>query len=745
MAALEQTHLLVPRNPTPDFTQDQVDPTPFVRTAGAGLSQLELLVRGAKCAGCLSKIERAMTAIDGVTAARLNLSTGRLRVTWRDGTLAPVSLLTTLQGLGYPSVPFDPAAAVREEDATGRELLKCLAVAGFAMANIMLLSVSVWADHEGAMGDGTRMLFHFISALIAIPAALYAGRPFFRSAWAALRARQANMDVPISLAVVLALGMSVGQLLQQGEHFYFEAAVMLLFFLLIGRYLDHRLRNHARAAARELIALQAVTATRIGADGRLEALAVRDIAPGDRLLLAPGDRVPVDGIIESGEGDVDRALVTGESLPVAVGVGDTLHAGIVNLNQSIVMRARSDAEGSLVADLARLIEAGEQTRNRFVRLADLAARAYVPIVHGLALLTFLGWLIIAQAGVEAALLNAIALLIITCPCALGLAVPAVQVVATGQLFKSGILVKSGDALERLAQTTRVVFDKTGTLTLGRPRLINGGEMSAQDRALGASLARGSRHPLARALADAEGMGPVADDLKEVPGQGLEATVDGSPVRLGRAEWVGLDGPATDHPDAMTLYVRKGEGAPVRFLFQDRLREDAAETVAELGRLGLPGEMLSGDREETAAHVSGTVGLETFRANLSPRDKIARLEELKEEGERVLMIGDGLNDAPALAAAHASMSPGTAVDVAQASADLVFQGDRLGPVVDAVVMARAARRRVLENFAFAALYNVCAVPLAAAGLVTPLIAAIAMSGSSILVTLNALRLMRHGKA
>ncbi len=718
------------------------DPAPFVRPAGDGLSRLELLVRGAHCAGCLKKIEGTLTGLDGVRLARMNLSTGRLRVIWQTGALEPAKIIERLDALGYPAVPFDPVAAARQDDDEGRALLRAMAVSGFAAANVMLLSVAVWADGEGAMGAGTRGFFHWISGLIAVPAALYAGRPFFRSAYNALKGGHANMDVPISLAVLLALAMSIFQTVQDAGHVYFEAAVMLLFFLLIGRYLDHRLRHRARAAARSLIALQAVTATRLTAQGTLETVAAGDVIPGDRLIIAPGDRVPVDGVIDSGRSTVDRSLVTGESAPVAAAPGETLHAGVVNLDGKLTLCATACADDSLVAELSRLIEAGEQARNRYVRLADKAAKAYVPLVHGLALATFVGWAFFSTAGIETALHHAIALLIITCPCALGLAVPAVQVVATGRLFQSGILVKSGDALERLAQTDHVVFDKTGTLTLGRPVLLNRDAVSPDDLALAGLLARGSRHPLSRALTCATGPGPVAEDLAEVPGQGLEAVIDGETVRLGRAEWAGAAPDADGPADAMTLYLRKGTDAPVCFLFRDSLRGDAPETLAKLSDSGFTMEMLSGDRQSVAHAIAGEAGIETIQAELTPQGKIARLDELAQSGRRVLMVGDGLNDAPALARAHASISPGTAAEVAQAAADLVFQGDRLAPVAEAVEVARKAHTRVMENFGFAVLYNACAVPIAAAGLVTPLIAAIAMSASSIVVTLNALRLAKR---
>jgi len=725
----------------------RADPAVFVHRDGAH-ETLELMVKGAKCAGCIRKIEGGLLALPGVSDARLNLSTGRLRIAWATGAVDPHDVTAALAKLGYGAVAFDPEAAKQQVDEEGRKLLRYLAVAGFAAMNIMMFSVPVWSGH-GEMGDGTRTLLHWVSALIAIPAALYAAQPFFRSAWAALSARRANMDVPISLAVFLTLGISVFETLQQGEYAYFDGITMLLFFLLIGRYLDHRLREQARTAARDLLALQTLTASRIGADGRITAIAARDIGVGDRLLLAAGDRAPVDGVIEEGASELDRSMLTGETLPQPARAGDAIHAGVINLSQRIVMRATAGVQESSVAELARLIEIGEQGRAAFVRLADKAAQLYVPVVHTLAALTFVGWLFgpallrwagleVADVGARIALMNAVAVLIITCPCALGLAVPAVQIVATGRLFKRGVLVKSGDALERLAQIDVAVFDKTGTLTLGKPRL--GSDAPRQTLLAAASLARVSRHPLSRALVEAAGLGAAGKDAREIPGEGIEAGA----MRLGRRTFAAPNAPDAED-GAAELWFNDGAYPPVRFAFADALRADAAEAVLALKRRGIAVELISGDRPAAVAAAAREAGIESWVGGAAPADKTARLATLRAQGKKPLMIGDGLNDAAALAAAHASASPGTALEASQAASDIVVQGANLMPLIEAIDIARAARRRALENLRFSALYNLIAAPMAAAGLLTPLIAALAMSGSSLIVTLNALRLQLGGRA
>jgi len=718
----------------PAIEATQIDPAAFVRSSGDERT-LELAVVGAKCGGCIAKIEGALRDLPGVETARLNLSTGKLRVSWR-GDLAPRRVTETISGLGYRAAPYDPEASEKSVDAEGRFLLRCLAVAGFASANIMLLSVGVWSG-LAEMGEATRGFMHFVSALIAIPAAAYAGRPFFSSAFRALKAGSANMDVPISLAVILAVGVSLFETARGGEEAYFDAAVMLLFFLLIGRWLDHALRNRARAAARDLAALQATATTRLRPDGSVEAISARDVAVGDRLVLAPGDRFPVDAVVEEGASDIDFSLVTGESEPVLKSAGDAAPAGVLNLSARLVARAVKTADASLVAELARLVEAGEQSRSKYVQLADKVAKAYVPVVHTLAAATLLGWLVIGGASFREAMMNAIAVLIITCPCALGLATPAVQVVATGRLFRKGILVKSGDALQRLAEATHVVFDKTGTLTLGRLAWTNRSALDAEDRAAVAAVARASRHPVSRAIVAAEGAGPLAGGVVETPGEGVEGLVDGARVRLGRAGFVGAEDAGEE---GVSAWARIGEGAPLRLSFEDALRPDARETVSGLTDAGLAVSILSGDRPGAVASAAASAGIAKWRAETRPDEKNAALAALAAAGARVAMAGDGLNDAPALANAHVSLSPGSAAEAAQSAADFVFRGERLGAVLEARRVACAAQARIRQNFAFAALYNMVAAPLAMAGGVTPLIAALAMSGSSLVVTLNALRPM-----
>ncbi|GJL96196.1 MAG: copper-translocating P-type ATPase [Hyphobacterium sp.] len=716
------------------ITASGADPEAFVRTRN-GHQEMDLLVSGAHCAVCISRIETAMREFSGVSNARLNLSTGRLSLSWTGASSQAHDMVRRLGEIGYPATPFEPETGADAGSQEEKRLLRAMAVAAFASANVMMFSIPVWAGAD--MDEQTRQWFHWLSALIVLPTVAYSGRPFFTSAWAALKTRHVNMDVPISLGVLLACGLSIYEMLVGSGHTYFDAAAMLLFFLLIGRWLDSRLRAKAGAAARRLAAMQAASANRLDATGQVKSIPAREVQPGDLLLIAAGEKVPVDAEIESGNSQLDAALVTGETRPVEAKPGTQIFSGMVNLEAPLRVRATAKRDDSLLAEITRLVEAGEQSRSRYVKLADHAARVYVPVVHSLAALTLVGWLL-AGAEPRIAIINAIAVLIITCPCALGLAVPAVQVVASGRLYKSGVLVKSGDALERLAEADAAAFDKTGTLTIGKPQLTNRAAIADEDFELAATLARTSHHPLSRAIADLAGMGTAAHQVSEIPGGGLQAEIDGEDVRLGSARWLGVDARGDA---ASEVWLQRGDNAPVRFVFADQERPGAAEAVADVEALGLPAQMLSGDRREAVDAMARRLGMTDWSAELKPAEKISALEAAKTDGRHVLMVGDGLNDAPALASAHVSMSLASATDISQAAADFVIQRDRLDAIRETIEIARKARRRVLENFGLAALYNMIAVPLAVFGFVTPLVAAIAMSASSLLVTLNALRLAR----
>ncbi len=684
------------------------------------------------CAGCISGVECALLAMPGVQSARVNLTLKRATVAAAPG-IAAADLARALTAAGYVAHELDAASlSGSETDPAGRELLMRLGVSGFAMMNVMLLSVAVWS---GAT-DATRDLFHWISAAIALPAVAYAAQPFFRQAWSALRAARLNMDVPISLAIILAAGMSVYETAHSGAHAYFDAALSLTFFLLAGRYLDHRTRAAARSAAQELAALEVPRALRV-AGGRETMVPVAELAAGDLVRVLPGARVPVDGLIETGTSEIDRSLLTGESLPVFAGTDTPVHAGEINLTGPLTVRVTAAGRESSLHRLADLVAMAETARNRYTSLADRAARIYAPVVHLLALAAFLAWVWISG-DMRLALNIAVATLIITCPCALGLAVPAVVTAASGRLYRQGLLIKTPTALERLAEIDTVVFDKTGTLTAGTPEPVALEALDDEAASVALALAQGSAHPLSAALTQAlaaRGLDPAAlDGIREVPGFGVEARRGGQDVRLGRASWVGAEAARET-----AAYLRIGDAPPVTLRFTDRLRDGAAQAVADLRAQGKEVILLSGDSATAVADIAARTGIAAFEAGMLPEDKAARVAALAAQGRRVLMVGDGLNDTAALAAAHASISPASALEATRVVSDIVLLGGSLAPLGDTLKTARSATRRIRENFAIAAAYNAVAIPVALLGFATPLAAALAMSTSSITVSLNALRL------
>ncbi|HEY4773811.1 MAG TPA: heavy metal translocating P-type ATPase [Xanthobacteraceae bacterium] len=717
---------------------EALDLSHFARPREDGVLQMELAVEGIACGGCIARIEGALKRMPGVVEARVNFTNRRLTVAWIKEAISPGAVIEALDKMGYGARPFAPRLAEDEDARAARELMKCLATAGFAAMNIMLLSVSVWSGNITDITPETRDFFHWLSALIAVPAVAYAGRPFLRSALGALRARSVNMDVPISLGVLLAVGMSLIETINHAEHAYFDSAVMLLFFLLCGRYLDHAMRRRTRAVAGNLAALRAEIAQRLERNGDVIEVPAAALEPGDRIVVRPGDRLPADGVVVDGTSEIDESLVTGETAGRTRRGGEMVYAGSLNLTGALTLRVTAAGERTLLDEVERLLEKAVKSKSRYVRLADRAARCYAPVVHTAAAATLGGWLL-AGASLHDAVIAAISVLIITCPCALALAVPAVQVVAAGRLFRNGVILNAGDAIERLAEIDTVVFDKTGTLTLPEGRVANAAAVPPDLLELAARLGLSSRHPLAAAVArEARDRKPFPGVVEDA-GQGVRAIVEGREARLGSASHCRLDG-LLQHPasQASIIAVRHGERWAVLMVDQ-ALRPDAVSIVGGLRARGLAMRILSGDRRDAIAPIAAALGISDWQAGLTPDRKVEALKSLAAQGHRVLMVGDGINDAPSLAQAHVSMSPISAAELSQAHADAVFLGAHLAPVLESVLTARAARRLMLQNLSLAAVYNLIAIPIAVAGLVTPLIAALAMSGSSLLVTANALRL------
>ena len=708
------------------------------QSLGNGRFRTSLSVPGMHCGGCMSKVEKTLSALPDVEMARANLSTKRATVEWKSATVPP--LLEALETIGFDAHLVDDGPRA---DPHYHRLIRALAVAGFAAANIMMLSVAVWAGADAA----TRELFHWLSAAIAMPTLLFSGRVFFSSALNALRHGRSNMDVPISVGVILAFGLSLYETVVGGEHAYFDASVTLLFFLLVGRTLDHAMRERARSAVKGLASLTPRGASVVQEDGRYAYCPVSEIVPGMTLALAAGERLPVDGTVMSGTSLFDCAMVTGEGLPVTVGPGDQVRAGTLNLQAPLHIKVLAAAKDSFLSEMMRLVELAENGRDRYRRLADRVSELYSPIVHLAALLTGLVWLMVSGDW-HMAVTTAIAVLIITCPCALGLAVPIVHVVAARRLFETGVLTKDGSAIERLSQVDTIVFDKTGTLTSGHPVLKSASETSPEILSIALALAQASRHPLSVSISQSinwAGSIPSITDVNEEPGAGVSARIGETCYRLGKREWACEAGKTLQNgPDPEVVLSREGVELAT-FRFTDTFRSGAHETIAKLKRDGFKVWMLSGDRSEPVAQSARELGIEQFHAQCLPQHKVEILDQLTKEGRTVLMVGDGLNDAPSLAAAHVSIAPSSAADIGRQAADMVFTRPSLTSVREAIVTARKADRLVRQNLAAAVLYNGIAVPIAVLGYVTPLVAALAMSLSSIIVVANAMRLSRSGTA
>jgi Cu2+-exporting ATPase len=588
------------------------------------------------CAACIGKIEKGLNALPNVSSARVNLSLKRVSIAASNQDAS--DMVAALSELGFAAHPLDADALGMTQDTTGRDLLLRMSIAGFAMMNVMLLSVAVWSGAAGA----TRDLFHLISAAISVPTVIYTAQPFFRSAWAAFRAKALNMDVPISLAIILATGLSLYETLEGGAHAYFDAALSLTFFLLIGRYLDHSTRAAAKSAAKELAALETVKATRIVA-GNEVVTRVAELEIGNHIRIPTGARIPVDGVLLDETATTDRAFLTGETDAIKLSQNDPVQAGEINLAEPFDITATAVGQDTTLRRMAAMVELAENSRNSYTALADRASEIYVPVVHALAALAFVGWLIISG-DVRYATNIAVAVLIITCPCALGLAVPAVSTAAIGKLYALGFLVKNGTALERIAETDTVVFDKTGTLT-----------------------------------------------LPETP---------------------------TGQPET--------------------LRPDAAAAAKTIQGKGYATHILSGDKSAKVDRIARMVGIENVVAEQTAEEKHSAVSQMSKDGRRVLMIGDGLNDTACLAAAHASLAPSSALDISRNAADVVLLRDSFKNLPMVLSVAKAASRLSRQNFAIAVAYNAVAIPIALLGYATPLIAALAMSLSSLTVLANAMR-------
>lgn len=727
-------------------TAEEIDISEFIFDHGDDVFSVSLMVQGLHCAACVWLIENILKQQKNVITARINLSKKTLFLKWRGGRKAGNELAHLICEIGYKLLPFDEEIFNTLEKKYSDSILRALAVAGFGAGNIMLFSFSLWFSDMLDMGMAVRNLLHFFSSLIALPVIIYAARPFFSSALKSIKSGYPNMDLAISIAIFLACVVSLLETFRSAEHVYFDSAVMLIFFLLIGRYLDLKARKKAFAIASEFTML-AASFGRVEEDAKIKILPSKQLQEGMVLVVAAGEKIAADGVVLAGESEIDTSLITGETLAKKITQGGEVFAGMINLIAPLKVKITKSAQNSLLSEIIRLTEEVESRKNHYIRIADHLSKFYTPAVHLLAFLTFLMWQFFFKSGWEVALMNATAVLIITCPCALALAVPIVQTIAISNFIRKGILVKSGEALEKLYKADIVVFDKTGSLTIGAPRLVDifllkNGSVSELDKStslkLAASLAQKSRHPISQAIA-ASYHGDLEDlQTQEHQGMGLEAIFQNKILKLGRRSFCGVKNNFESDKNLLTCFAKFGEDELV-FLFEDALKEDATIVVDNLKKSGKKIILLSGDNEKTVRGVAEKLAIEEFYFEQTPVSKVNFLEKLRVENKKFIMVGDGLNDAPALALAHISISFSKAADISQNVADIVIQGQKLMPIIDLINSSTKAISLMKQNLLIALIYNLIAVPYAISGNVVPLIAAIAMSSSSLLVLFNSLRM------
>jgi len=720
----------------------------FVRAESEHIREAALILEGIVCAACVWLSERHVNALPGVLEFRVNYSTHRARVRWDEQQIKLSDILAAVAAIGYVAHPFDPS---RQEALQKREravALRRLAVAGLGSMQVMMLAVGLYVGEYQGMDDWIWEFLRWVCLILTVPVVAYSAQPFYSAAWRDLRNRQLGMDLPVSLAILAAFAASVWHTWISSGEVYYDSVTMFVFFLLTGRFLEMNARHRAGQISEALVRMLPATATRLDVAGGEEIIPIAELASGDRVLVRPGETIPADGRVEEGASSVDESLLTGESLPLPKQVGEGLIGGSVNVDSPLVMRIEKVGVETVLSAIVRLLDRAQGEKPQLALLADRIAGGFIAVLLVVATVVFSAWWSLSD--FDTAFRITLAVLVVTCPCALSLATPTAIVAATGTLTRMGILTTRGHALETLARATHVIFDKTGTLTYGRPQVTavesTCGLEPQYVLALAAALERGSEHPVGRALAGAAGLEVrAATDLHNIPGSGIEGWIDGRRYRVGQPGFVvalsGASAVDRDDLDAASTWVALGDedGLLAWFQLSDALRPGAAASVAALQARGLIVELLSGDRADAVDHIARKVGIVSARGGLSPQDKLDRLQELQRQGATVAMVGDGVNDAPVLAAAQVSLAMGSGTQLAHATADMILLSERLEHLAAGMDMARRTLVIMRENFAWAIGYNLIALPLAAGGWLTPWMSAIGMSFSSLLVVVNALRL------
>jgi Cu2+-exporting ATPase len=693
------------------------------------------------CAACSWLIESTLAKTPGVLSAGVNPITHRLRVSWRPEDLGLGDLLALLAGLGYEPQPLAPESAERPEVAEQRTALKRLVVASLGMMQVMMFAIGLYAgDFQGMSPDMQRFL-RLVSLIVTTPVVFYSGRPFFTAAWRGLAARSPGMDLPVSLAIGAAYSASIVATLTNGPAVWFDSVTMFIFFLTLGRFLEMRARHRSIDRSIALSTVLPNSVTRIDSSGE-QVVPAAQLVVGDHLLIRPGESIPADGRIEHGATSVDESLLSGESRPRQKAAGDTVAAGSVNLDGMIEIRVGATGGDTMLGTISRLSERARYARPAFVQLADRIASYIVISILFVAAAVAAYWYLHAP---ERAFVITLSVLVVTCPCALALATPAAFAAAGTRLAELQLLITNGNAVEVLSRATTVLFDKTGTVTLGRPvitnvQIFNSEYLETSCRQHAAALETVSTHPIAAAFALSNN--PLAaTDQRVVVGLGVAGAINGREWRLGRQDFVAHGAAPDENNDGTNVFLGVDGQQVARFTLRDELRSDARATIDALRTLGLSVGLLSGDGEAPVRRIANDLGVTDFHADCTPAKKLDLIQALQQRGEIVVMVGDGINDAPVLAGADASIAPSHGALLAQTSADIIMLGDSLGPVVTGLRTAGQTMRIVRQNLTWAVVYNATALPLAAMGFVPPWAAAIGMSASSLIVVLNALRLSR----
>ncbi|UVL85737.1 cadmium-translocating P-type ATPase [Pseudomonas sp. B21-028] len=717
----------------------------FVRHEGE-LAETTLLMEGISCAACGWLIEKQLRSLPAVAEARLNLSNHRLQVRWADAELPLSTLLAELRQIGYVAHPYQADQASEQLAAQNRLALRQLGVAGLLWFQAMMATMATWPEFNIDLSPEMHTILRWVALFLTTPIVFYSCAPFFKGAMRDLRTRHLTMDVSVSLAIGSAYIAGIWTSVTGVGELYFDAVGMFALFLLAGRYLERRARERTAAATAQLVNLLPASCLRLASDGQSERILLSELRTGDRVLVHPGSVLPADGRILDGQSSIDESLLTGEYLPQPRQTGDAVTAGTLNVEGALTVEVQALGQDTRLSAIVRLLERAQAEKPRLAEIADRAAQWFLLFsLIAAAAIGLLWW----QLDASRAFWIVLSMLVATCPCALSLATPTALTAATGTLHKLGLLLTRGHVLEGLNQIDTVIFDKTGTLTEGRLALRAirplAGLDSDQCLALAAALENRSEHPIARAF----GRAPLAaEQVQSTPGLGLEGQVGEQRLRIGQPGFVcelsrAATPPMPDEP-GQWLLLGDTRGPLAWFVLDDRLRADAPALLAACKARGWRTLLLSGDSSPMVSSVATELGIDEARGGLRPDDKLAVLQQLHRQGRKVLMLGDGVNDVPVLAAADISVAMGSATDLAKTSADAVLLSNRLDALIHAFDLARRTRRVIIENLVWAALYNGLMLPFAALGWITPVWAAVGMSISSLTVVLNALRLTRQPK-